>query len=150
MVSFFVFGLCRLFPFHLHSVEAVAVNADDGALRDKGCRVNGVDNLEYFPALALLDEHEKNVCFIARIRAIAFENGASAVMLLVDASGDFVIFLGDDEKLNRAAHGVDYLVEAECRHIEHHIAEDDALPVAQYQITGGDDNDVANHHDMSE
>jgi hypothetical protein len=46
-------------------VEAFTIDTDNSALRDKGLRVNLVDNLENHRALTLLSQYEKHFHLIA-------------------------------------------------------------------------------------
>ena len=143
--------VCLLSPAaHLEVVEALAIDADDGALRDEGVRVDLVDELEDEVALAALAEHEEHLHVVAGVEAGGVDDGAAAMALLVDAVAYLLPAVADDEELNGAAHRVDHLVDAEGRDVEHDVAIEHLLEVAQHEVAARDDDDVADHDDASE
>ena len=68
----------------------------------------------------------------------------------VDAVAYLLPTVADDEELYRPSHRVDDLVYTEGRHVEHHVAIDDALEVLQHKIAARDDDDIAEQDDASQ
>ena len=66
---------------HLHVVEALAINADDGTLCDESTWVDVVNKLEDHTALAFLGQHKQDFLFVAGIEALAVDDGTAAVAL---------------------------------------------------------------------
>ena len=135
---------------HLEAVEALAIDTDDGALRNEGRGVDVVDDLEDATALAPLGQHKEHFHVLAAVEAVSVDGGDASARLFVDALANLLVVLGNDEELHRTTHAVHHLVDAESRDVEHHVAVDDALPVAQDEVGAGNDDDVEQHDDTPE
>ena len=131
-------------------IEALAVDADDGALCHEGLGIDLIDEVEDDGRLTLLRQAEEDLDGPLRIEAVAVERGAATVGDLVDGLTDLLPFLGDDKELDGAVEGVDNIVDAERDDEEEHVAIEHLLPVAQHDIARGDDRQVAEEDDMSE
>ena len=131
-------------------VETFTIDTDDGTLRDKGVGVNLIDDLKDQTALATLGQHEEHLHVTTRIETLGIDDSTAAMGLTIDALTDLVVLVGDDEELHTATHGVHHLVDTEGRHIEHHIAVNDLLPVFQYEVGRGDDDDIADENDTAQ
>ena len=137
----------RLAATHLELVEAFAIDTNDGTLRDEGMRVNLVDDTEDEVALPALGQHKEHLHFLTGIKTVGIKHSTAAMGLTIDALAYLLIAVGNDEELDGLALGVDHLVDTESRNIEHHIAVDHLLPIAQHQVARGDDEDIAYHND---
>ena len=139
-----------LVGFHLESVEAFAVDADDSALGDECLGVELVNDLEDEVALALACEDEEHLRFASAVESGGVDDCASAVGTGVDGVSDVLVAVGDDEELHALSRRVDHLVDNEGRDEEDDVAVDDALPVAEYDVGTGDDEQVDHQDESSE
>jgi len=131
-------------------IEALAVDADDGALCHEGLGIDLVDEVEDDRRLALFGEAEEDLDGSLRIEPVAVERGAAAVGDLVDSLADLLPSLGDDKELDGAVEGVDDIVDAERDDEEQHVAVEHLLPVAQHHVARGDDRQVAEKDDVTQ
>ena len=138
------------FFFFLESFEALAIDSNDCTLRDKRLGVDFIDQCEDTSRLRPSCQHEQHVHIAARIETLSLDECAAPVDVVVDLLANLIVFLCDDEELHRPSRHIHHLVYAKSRDEEHHISVDDLFPVAQHQITRGDDQQVGNKDGMSE
>ena len=139
---------CAMLDFE--AVEAFAIDSDDGALGHEGRGVDFVDELEYLGTLAPFGEDEEHLDLLATIESVGIDGGAAPSGVVVDALAYLLVFIGDDEELDAASHVVDHLVDAEGGDVEDDVAIDDAFPILEHEVAGGDDDDVADEDDSAE
>ena len=128
----------------LESFEALAIDSNDRTLRDKRPGVDFIDQRKNTSRLRPSCQHEQHVHIVARIETLSLDEGAAPMDVVVDLLANLIVFLCDDEELHRPSRHIHHLVYAKSRDKEHHISVDDLFPVAQHQITRGDDQQVGN------
>ncbi len=129
-------------------VEAFAIDADDGALRHEGLRVEHLDEAEHVDALVLLGEDTEYLDVLSCVPAVSVENGDAVVHLRADGIGYLLPLLGEDHELYRLAAGVHHVVEHEVleghhAEAEHHLVGPlDVVAKLREEHTGADDAEV--------
>lgn len=154
----------KLFPFYffffpffaflldltLDLVEAFAIYANHGTLADEGVRVYLLDEAEDGLRLALLGQYEEHLYLLTGIETGGIYYGYSTVGICIDALAYFLILLGNDKELYASATTVDHLVDAECLDIEYYISIEYFLPVVDYKVAGGNDENITYHDDSAQ
>ena len=131
---------------HLDRVEAFAVDAADGALRDEGLAVDHLNEAEDVCPLAVAGHEHDHLDRLVRIAALALEDGAAALQTVDDGVSDLVVFAGEDHELHRLCVGVHHAVE----HVgvDAHLdeSEHDLIHVGKEEVGAADDQEVEQHH----
>ena len=127
----------------LHVVEAHTVYTNHSRLRNKGVRIDFVNQLEDEVRLALFGYAEYHLYVLLGIEAVAVEHRAATVGYLVYRLAYLLILVGDDKELNALAQRVDQMVDYKRDDKQQYVAIEHLLPVAQHHIRRGDDGEVA-------
>ena len=89
---------------YLETVEAFAVYADDGTLRDECMGVYLVDKLENLRTFTTLGEHEEHFCLLSRVETLRADDRTTTMRVLIDSLSYLFEFVGDNEELYTSAH----------------------------------------------
>ena len=132
--AFAAIGQCRvdaavgargLLHLDLDLVEALAVDAVDGSLGDKGVLVDALDDAEDGDRLDLAAVDHEDLDVALGVPSLAVEHRDAAARLRQDAVGDLDPFGREDEELRGLTVGVDDLVGDERDDEGHHDTVDD-------------------------
>jgi hypothetical protein len=132
------------------SVESQSIDTDDGTLRHEGGGVYLVYQAEDFGRFALASQHEEHLHLFARIETLAVDDGATAHHIQIDGMTDFLMLVGNDEKLHRPAHHVHHPVHAYRRHEKHHVTVNHLFPIAEHEIARRHHAHIAHHNGMAQ
>ena len=136
------------FDFNFHFVEALAIDADDGTLRDEGVGVDHLDEAEDVGRLALAGQQTDDLALLTGVPAVAVEDGDAMVGLRAEGVGYLLPLLREDEELHRLAAAVHYVVEHEVfddhrTEAEHNLVDAfEHVAKLRYEQTGADDDEV--------
>ncbi len=100
-----------IFDFHLHLIKSLAIHTDYGTLTYKGIWVDNLDDTEDGDALVLLCQDTEHLHLVARVPAMAIENGYAMIHLHTDGIGYLLIFLAEYHKLYTFSLGIHHIVE---------------------------------------
>ena len=88
-----------LLNLNFHFVEALAVDADDGTLRDKGVRVDHLDKAEDVGGLALAGQQTDDFALLTCVPAVTIEDGDTVIGLRAQGVGYLLPLTAEDEEL---------------------------------------------------
>ncbi len=91
------------------------------ALAYKGIRVDDFDDAEDGYALVLLGQNTEHLHLVARVPAMAIENGYAMIHLRTDGIGYLLIFLAEYHELHTLSLGIHHIVEHQV--LYHHRTE---------------------------
>lgn len=74
----------------------------------------------------------------------------STIGICIDTLAYLLIFLGNDKELYASATTVDHLVDTESLDIEYYISIEYFLPVVDYKVAGGNDENITYHDDSAQ
>ena len=131
-------------------VEAFPINSDNGTLRYKCVGVNIFNQSEDDGRLPFFGKHKHHFHFSACVEAGCIDDRHSTVRVFVDVSSYLLIFIGYDKELDRLTCAVHYLIEDETANVKCCKSVYHLLPVLQNEITGGNDDHIADQYDSSQ
>ena len=132
-----------------HLIESLAIDTNHGTLADEGMRVNLTNQTEYRGSLSLLRQDEQHLDILSRIESRGIHHGHSSIGIGIDAPTYLLILLRNDEELHTSSATVHHLVDAKRLYAKYHITIEYLFYIMHYQITGGDNEDIAYHDDTS-
>ena len=150
MIYISCFSILFLYLFYFDVVEAFSVNSDNGTLRYKCVGVDIFDQPEDDGRLPLFGKYKHHFHFFACIEAGCIDNRYSTMRVLVDVSSYLFILAGYDEELDGLTCTVHYLVEDETANVKGCKSVYYFLPILQNEVTGGNDNHIADQYDSSQ
>ena len=156
LVVFVVVILILLFYFHPHFLESFAIDTNNGTLRDKGLRVDHLDETEHIDALVLSGQDTEHFYFLTSIPSVTIENGNTMMRLSTDGISYLLPFSGEYQELYRLSTGIHDIVEGIVLHrhhteTEHHLMG--ALKIGAKlweEHTGADDAEVSSNQHIAQ
>lgn len=105
-----VFLIVWILFLSLYLIKSLSIDAADDALGDEGLMVDGFYQAEDGNGFGFLRQKDDHFDRFAGITADTVQNGTSAAQVVDDPFGYLVVFLGEDQELDRLPVAVQYQV----------------------------------------